>query len=323
MNSNIILWFEKLINYLEMTLHDKKKEDKLKYSFKINSLKKSLKVIREIDFEIKSGNDIKDYKSIGDGTIKRIDEILKTGRLDEVKDNNINLDELINVFGIGKKKALELYTKYNISTIKELKEAKIKLPDNILKGLEYVDKIKEKIPRKEIDKINLYLLECVRNIDKELNLIVCGSYRRENDFSNDIDIIITHPKIITKKDANNSKLMAKFIKYLEDDNFIVCSLVSQDVPTKYMGICKYKNGLFRRIDIRFIAQESYYTAIMYFTGSKEFNKHIRNVALSMNYTLNEYSLVDNKNNKTLKINNEKDIFKFLNLEYISPEKRNY
>ena len=83
-----------------------------------------MKVIREIDFEIKSGNDIKDYKSIGDGTIKRIDEILKTGRLDEVKDNNINLDELINVFGIGKKKALELYTKYNISTIKELKEAK-------------------------------------------------------------------------------------------------------------------------------------------------------------------------------------------------------
>ena len=40
MNSNIILWFEKLINYLEMTLQDKKKEDKLKYSFKINSLKK-------------------------------------------------------------------------------------------------------------------------------------------------------------------------------------------------------------------------------------------------------------------------------------------
>jgi DNA polymerase/3'-5' exonuclease PolX len=211
MNSNIILWFEKLINYLEMTLQDKKKEDKLKYSFKINSLKKSLKVIREIDFEIKSGNDIKDYKSIGDGTIKRIDEILKTGRLDEVKDNNINLDELINVFGIGKKKALELYTKYNISTIKELKEAKIKLPDNILKGLEYVDKIKEKIPRKEIDKINLYLLECVRNIDKELNLIVCGSYRRENDFSNYIDIIITHPKIITKKDEISTNIYDNFI----------------------------------------------------------------------------------------------------------------
>jgi len=330
MNSNIILWFEKLIDYLQKELY--KKKDKLIYSFKINSLKKSLKVIKNIDFEIKSGADIKDYKNIGKGTINRIDEILKLGHLTEVKETNskninFNNSELTKIFGLGEKKAFELYNKYNITTIKELKEAltnkKIKLPDNIIKGLEYVDKIKENIPREEIDEINLYLLECCHKIDKELDLIICGSYRRENNSSNDIDVIISHSKLKQKKDVEESNLMKKFIEYLESVSFIVCSFVSKDTPTKYMGICQYNKNPCRRIDIRFIAQESYYTAIMYFTGSKEFNRHVRNVALSMDYTLNEYRLLNNKNNKEFKINSEKDIFKFLNLEYISPDKRNY
>jgi DNA polymerase/3'-5' exonuclease PolX len=83
-----------------------------------------------------------------------------------------------------------------------------------------------------------------------------------------------------------------------------------------MGVCKI-NKLLRRIDIRFIPQESYYTAILYFTGSGDFNKRMRSVALSMGYTLNEYRLLDNQN-KILKVESEQDVFKHLNMEYLMP-----
>ena len=321
-NKNIIYWFEKLITFLEHSVDIKSGKDKLIYSYKVNSIKKSLQVIKNIDFEIKSGDEIKEYKSIGIGTINRIDEIIKTGKLAEVKEDIETYEnELMNVFGIGRVKAFELYTKHNIKTIQDLKKAyknkEIELSDVIIKGLKFYDKIKENIPREEIDEINIYLLNCCLKIDKNLSLMICGSYRREKDISNDIDIIISHPEIKTKKDIKNSDLLTRFINYLEKDKFIVCSLTSNETTTKYMGLCKYKKYPIRRIDVRFIAQASYYTAILYFTGSKDFNKNIRGVALSMGYTLNEYELTNNK-----KINSEKDIFDYLNMEYIEPSKRN-
>ena len=87
-----------------------------------------------------------------------------------------------------------------------------------------------------------------------------------------------------------------------------------------MGIFKWNNSKPRRIDIRFIPTQSYYSAILYFTGSKDFNKNMRLIAISHNYTLNEYGLYD-ENKKIFKINSEKDIFDILGMEYITPDKR--
>jgi DNA polymerase/3'-5' exonuclease PolX len=89
-----------------------------------------------------------------------------------------------------------------------------------------------------------------------------------------------------------------------------------------MGLCQLsKKHNIRRIDIRFIPQESYYTALLYFTGSANFNQQIRRVALSMGYKLNEYYLLNN-NNIPFKIKSEKHIFDLLNMEYVSPNERN-
>ena len=68
-----------------------------------------------------------------------------------------------------------------------------------------------------------------------------------------------------------------------------------------MGIFKWKNSKPRRIDIRFIPYDSYYSAILYFTGPKDFNKNMRLNAIAQNYTLNEYGLYD-ENNKLIKVN---------------------
>jgi DNA polymerase/3'-5' exonuclease PolX len=331
MNEDIIKWFDLLIKQLEFYVDVKTNKDKLIYSYKLNSIGKALEVIRGIDFKIKSGTQLKDYKGVGKGTIERIDEILKTGKLSEVNEADISgkhleyVEELMKIFGIGRVKAYELYTKHGIKSIGDLKRAIeeriVDLPTNITKGIKYVDKIKTKIPRSEMDHIYSFLIRTGIELDSDMDVRVCGSYRREKDTSGDIDVIISHPNIITKKDAETSDLMSRFVKLLEKKKFIIDSFTSEDVPTKYMGICKIsEGGSLRRIDIRFIPQESYYTAVLYFTGSGEFNRRMRGVALSMGYTLNEYRLLDG-NGKPMKAESEEDVFNHLNMEYMPPRDR--
>ena len=74
MNQNIINNFNQLIENLYLT-------KPTNYSFKVNSFKKTIKIIEELDFQISDVNQIKDIKGIGKGTLDRIEEIIKTGSL--------------------------------------------------------------------------------------------------------------------------------------------------------------------------------------------------------------------------------------------------
>ena len=57
-----------------------------------------------------------------------------------------------------------------------------------------------------------------------------------------------------------------------------------------MGLCKFEDNPSRRIDIRLIPLDSYGAALLYFTGSGDFNKNMRTYALKKGYTINEYGI---------------------------------
>ncbi len=333
LNENIINEFIRLTKQIKVDIDTARtKKEQLSQSYRLLSIQKVIKVLEKYPEKIKNGKQVEHLEGIGKGTINRIDEIIKTGKLSEIKQEVIDqsylnyLDELEEVYGIGHKTSLELFNKYNVKSITDLKKlyktGLIELPPNIVKGLQYYGKIKENIPRKEIDNINNYLLEKLKLIDLDLFGIICGSYRRLKLTSNDIDMLIIHPKIKNKKDVENNKInyLNVFIEYLIKEKFIVDSLTDTNVPTKYMGLCKIDNNPIRRIDIRFIPYESYYYAMLYFTGSKDFNKKMRLVAITKGYLLNEYGLYDS-NNKMFKVKSEKDIFDILDMEYVDPQFR--
>lgn len=313
-------------------------KEKIKNMYRLKSTVKVIKELEKYPKEIISSDDLNELKNIegiGKNTLKRIEEILKTGKLSGVKitretDKYLRfLEELTEVINIGRKKAYELFKNYNIKSVEELREkykrGDIKLPDNIIKGLNYVDKIKENIPRKDIERMENILIDTTLEIDPKLYGIVCGSYRRVKPTSNDIDFILVHSDLKTKKDIekytkkNKKNYLEIFIAKLKEKDIIIDSLTSETVVTKYMGICKL-NEVLRRIDIRFMPYESYYTAILYFTGSKDLNTKMRYVALTMDYSLNEYGLYDEKQ-KLIPTFSEKEIFEHLGMEYISPDKR--
>lgn len=332
-NKLIIDEFKKLIQQIKFDIDNSKdKKEKTVNMFRMRSILNVIKIIENYDKEIKDAQQLKNIKGIGKGTIDRINEILKKGKLHEIKKEIIEksyekyIDELEKIYGIGRDTALQLFKNYNIKSIKELKklykDKKIDLNENIVKGLKYYGKIKDKIPRIEIDQINNLLLPNLYSIDKLLYGIICGSYRRLKMFSNDIDFLIVHPKLKTKDDIENSKInyLSLFINKLYDIGFMIDGFTATDVRTKFMGICQINKNIYRRIDIRFIPYQSYYYAVFYFTGSGEFNRNIRMHAKNLGFTLNEYGLYD-KNNKFYPAKSENDIFKYLGLEYISPQNR--
>jgi DNA polymerase/3'-5' exonuclease PolX len=328
-NSKIISEFEKLIIKIQYDIDNNINEEHKNNIFRLRSISKSLKIIKKYNKNIKTENDLiklKKINGIGFGTIDRIKEIFKYGKLKEI-DINIQfkqeqlIKELIKVFGIGRTNAQQLLKKYKIKNIddlyiffKNVKTNKIKVNNMIKVGITYYNDLKQKIPRNQITYIYKYLKTKIKIHNTNLHIIICGSYRREKLISGDIDILVVNKIKFSSTDLEN------LVLFLIKQKFIIASLTKINVNTRYMGICKFKNKI-HKIDIRYISIKSYYPALLYFTGSKDHNKMMRQVAISMGYKLNEYGLFNTKTQKFIKVNSEKDIFDKLKLEYINPNER--
>ncbi len=334
-NKKIVNSFTKLIDQIKYDMNNEpSKKNKIKHSFRLRQVRNIINIIKKYKDTIKSGEQLSNIKGIGKGTVDRINEILKTGKLKEIKSASQKetykkaIDELEKVIGIGEKLAYKFVTKYNITSVKDLikahKKGTITLNDQILVGLKYYKIYKQNIPREETMKIDKYIHDIARLIDTELNLVITGSYRRQKLTSNDIDILVTHPKIKTKKDFETKhNYLVQLVTVLKIKKFLVDDMTYDNYKSKYMGFCKYKNYPIRRIDIRYVPSESYYTGLIYFTGSRNFNIMLRNLANALGYKLNEYGLYKKKGKKEIriKIKSESDVFEKLGLEFVPPEDR--
>lgn len=294
-------------------------------AFKIKALNKVIPQIISHDFPITSGKHARDcLQGVGKGFADRIDEIIETGTLKELIDDNddqINaIEQLSRVTGIGDVKAKRLYEEFGISTINELRDAvdsgKLELTHHSIIGLKYLEQFEERIPAKEVETANKLLQKVVHSVDSALILTICGSYRRGRSTCGDIDVLITHPKAKTE-----GTYLTKLVNMLTESGFLIDHLTATG-NKKYMGVCRVIK-MARRIDIRFVDYSSYYAAMMYFTGSKHFNIQIRRRALEMGYSLNEYGLheVKDEEKNIIPVDSEEEIFKVLGIDYVSPKDR--
>ena len=89
---------------------------------------------------------------------------------------------------------------------------------------------------------------------------------------------------------------------------------------KFMGICLISK-ICRRIDVMFTKPEEYPFAILYFTGSKDFNVKMRTELLEKGLSLNEYGITEDKKKVKHDCKTEKDVFKYLGYDYVEPTDR--
>lgn len=332
-NQHIIDNLLELIQLIQISQnHNTSQKEITTNQFRLRALSYLVNVIKKHKTEIKHADDIKDYPRIGKGSLEKIEEILKTGTLKEISEMKKKykkyekmesiINELTEVVGIGNSKAIELIEKYNVKSLKDLKqkfkEGKIELNEKIQLGLKYVGKFKGEIPRKEVDDIADLIEKTL--LDNKLTVTFCGSYRRGSSYPNDIDVLICHLDYIRMKDVKESSVLRDCVRKLGEVGLLVDNIAGEDSSTKYMGFCrKDKKHPVRRIDIRVMPVESYYTAILYFTGSYELNKVMRQKAKNLGYKLNEYGLY--KDDVPMDVGSEEDVFRYLEMEYLPPEER--
>ena len=152
------------------------------------------------------------------------------------------------------------------------------------------------------------------SIDESSELTIAGSYRRKCNNSGDIDVLINTPSI------RNNSIYNAFMDELFKREYMVEELSRG--PKKFMGICKLnKDDIGIRIDIMYTKPQEYPFAIMYFTGSMEFNVKMRSELLKKGLSLNEYGIKRDKKNVKHDCKTEKEAFKYLGYDYVEPENR--
>jgi DNA polymerase/3'-5' exonuclease PolX len=338
-NKPIIDEFIKLSKYIQYQIDNTNiTKEKNSNQFRLKTILNAIKIMKKYPNKISTSNDLEELPGIGIGIIKRIDEIIKNGYLEELTSiplfspHELLIEDLTKIVGIGRKTAMDLINTYHIISVDDLinkyNDNKIKLSKQIILGIKYYNTYKQQIPRREMTSVLNFLKKEIAKVNSKIILTVCGSYRREKTTSNDVDVLISHPDIKQKKDILNMKnnYLQTFVNILKEDNFITDDLI-EDITTKYMGFFKYKNKPIRRIDILFVPYISYPAALLHFTGSGEFNQRIRNIAKKNGYKLNEYGLfkiTDGKTklyNKFIPVSSEKEIFDILDIEYLEPKER--
>lgn len=339
-NQKLIEILHQLVNQvMEENRVEKDKKAKTTNKFRIKAMNDAIQIIKDHPIKITSGADAKQLKGIGSGMADRIDEILSTGTLKELEDKvteeTTAIKSLSTILGVGDAHASVWFNKYKIKSAEELmnlwknsllKDMDIKLTHQMEVGLRYYKDFQIKIPRDEISEIRKLIEVSLKTIDKKLIFEICGSNRRGKDFSGDVDILVTHPAFVTNEELINNPInyLNEIVSKLVGSGFLI-DYLTEDSYTKYMGVCRIRE-LARRIDIRVVPFESWASALMYFTGSGEFNIQFRRIALKKGYTLTEYGLYKLVNGlkgpMVPDLKTEKDIFDFLRVKYLTPAQRN-
>jgi|TARA_B110000858_G_scaffold161378_1_gene185944 DNA polymerase beta len=288
--------------------------------WKKRAIDKAIKILNKYNDVIISGAHAKQLDNIGEGIAKRIDEIIQTNTLVELKTietkESLALHDFCRITGVGPSKANKWINDDKLYSIDDLKNAiandKIKVTHHIEIGLKYLNDFEQKIPRPKIELFEILLKKTIKSFkDKNIMFEICGSYRRGLKSSGDVDILLSH--------QHDKNYLKKLVTRLTNIGCIIDNLTSLG-DKKYMGVYMI-DKIARRIDIRFIERKSYYTAMLYFTGSKDFNIKMRNIALKKGYSLSEYHLRNVETSEDIFLNSEKELFDILKKKYVKPTER--
>ena len=355
MNAQLVEQFDKLITITNDRILNG--DGETNDSFRLKSYKKARTIIAKYKTPINKGEELQDIKGIGPKIVDKINQIIMTGSITSIDNVTISetnkiVQDLTHIVNIGERKAKELVDKYNLTSIEDLiarhHAGEIELNKKIELGLKYYappgstdpTKLQLDIPRDEMTLYKQTITDLIHGTtgshgsssSNPYTVEICGSYRRGAATSNDVDVLITHPdfhiqqtdELKTFTQANEKYYTIQRVK--QGLSFILKQLDSLLLDTmsvgkyKYMGFFKLDQYPVRRIDIRFVPWECYPTGLLYFTGSMELNKKMRQTAASKKMKLNEYGLFDH-NNRMLPVHHEKDVFDLLSMEYMEPTDR--
>ncbi len=312
-NSEIAEKFRKIADLLEIKGANR---------FRVRAYRKAARTLtglsQSVESMVKEEKDLTELSGIGEELSKKIKEIIKTGNISKLTEIQgeipSGLVNLLDIEGLGPKRVKQLFQELKIDSIKDLKKA---IKNKEIRNLEGFgekteENIKEALKDKKEEKRTLLVIaeEVIQPLfnylkkDPNINqLEVAGSYRRKKETIGDFDILASSEK--------GKEVIDRFIQF-ED----VEKIVSQG---ETRSTIKLRTGM--QVDLRVVPDKSYGAALLYFTGSRDHNISLRNLALKKGLKLNEYGIFKKKSKKRIGGQSEKEIYKILNLSFIPPEIR--
>jgi DNA polymerase (family X) len=310
-NHEIAALFERIANILEL---------KGENTFRISSYRRAAQVIADLtdDIEVlaREGR-LRNIHGIGQSIAEKITEYITTGKISKYEKMLKGISEetvtLMQVPGLGPKTVSLLHKKLGIVSLTDLEkviqEGRIKgLPgignkkiENITRGIELFKKSQQRIPIGTAYPIVKRITEVLRRTPQVKGMQAAGSLRRMKETVGDIDILATG--------TQGKDIVQSFVKMQGVTQILAAG------DTK--GSIRVDEGV--QVDLRVVREDEFGSALQYFTGSKEHNIHLREIAKKKGYKISEYGIF--KGNKKVGGRLEEDIYKTLGMDWIPPELR--
>jgi DNA polymerase (family 10) len=298
-------------------------------SFRIRSYRNAAQAIENLTDQIRDiisePKKVLAIPGIGKGMLLNLQELFRDGTLsmqtDLLKKYHPSMLQLLKIQGLGPKTIALIWSAYQVSDVdgveKLAREGKIReLPrmgekheQKLLKAIEDYRRISGRFlvdaAETEARKLSDYLAK----LPGFERITTAGSLRRGRETVGDLDILVTGAACCSAEERE------KAVKYIAQYPPLMSIIAQGDNKISF----RLRSDM--QVDVRLLPPESFGAAMQYFTGSKAHNVALRQRALKMGYTLNEYSLADLKTQAPVAGATEEEIYAKLNLDYIPPELR--
>ncbi len=314
---------EEIIQALRELAELEKLDEGSAQAFRVRAYDKAIDAIRTagVDVAELGLDELKAIEGIGDHTARRIREFVETGhigKLDRLRQKYPpGLLELMRIPGVGPKTVLLLWRRLGVETIEDLQRA---IEEHRIQELPRMSAKTEQKIGKAIERLGLHGEEHRTPIADALPLAedivaalgglpavdrveYAGSLRRFRETIGDLDIIVAS--------ADPASVMEAFVGL----PLVAEVIVQGETKTSIVTTTRMQ------VDVRVVGADQYGAALLYFTGSKAHNIHLRQLALEHGWTLNEYALSETDGGEVVASSTEEDIYAALDLPPILPPLR--
>lgn len=270
-------------------------------------------------YKEKGSNGLLQIPSVGKAITTKIAEYINTGKVDYyeklVLKYPIQIDDFLEIEGVGPKTLRQILDKIPIKTLGELEKLakngelqtlfgfSAKKETNILKNIEINRIGKTRYLIGDVYSVAIQIEEILSGSEDLGQATTVGSFRRMKETIGDLDFLVISddPKKVIEEFVNMSQ---------------VKEVLSRGVTKTFV---KLHNNI--DADLMVVPPDSFGAASIYFTGSKRHGIHLRKIAQAKGYRLNEWGLYEDATNQKIAGDSEENIYNLLDLNWIPPEMR--
>ena len=292
--------------------------------FRINSYRRAARTIKDLTEDVAAlaaEGRLAKLPGIGKSTVAKIEEYLADQKISlhtELRESiPEGLPALLAIPGMGPKKVALAWRELDVSSIEDLKRViasgelanlkglGAKSVEQIAAGIAFSEQSEGRTPLGLAWPLAEELADRMREVKGVRRVEVGGSVRRGCETIGDLDLLC---------ESNDGRKVIQAFTNLPQVKKVIA-----DGTTKGSVLVERRDGINIQVDCRVVPAKSFGAALQYFTGSKEHNVRLREIAVRKKWKLNEWGLFDG--DKMLAGKDEAVIYRKLDLPFIPPEQR--